>query len=105
MATSTAVVFDVVFPDQRSLGLHVLPVQLSLLDPSLPMTQVYGCQVTRSSLSNEVMEGDILVSINGIALLSGTEQAGMDQDQTILGTRSVCLLAPTPPICVPAYPP
>ena len=105
MATSTAVVFDVVFPDQRSLGLHVLPVQLSLLDPSLPMAQVYGCQVTRSSLSTEVIEGDILVSINGIALLSGTEQAGMDQDQTILGTRSVYLLAPTPPVCQPVNPP
>ena len=88
---TSCAVFDVVFPDQRSLGLHVLPLQLSLLDASLPTTQVYGCQVTRSSLSDEVQEGDILVSINGIALLSSTDQqlgteADQDANQTILGT-------------------
>ena len=84
----TASVFEVIFPDQRTLGLHVLPLRLSFTDDDLPTNQVYGCQVTRSSLTDEIQEGDILVSVNGIALLSSTnvpKREAADPNQTILG--------------------
>ncbi len=87
-SSQTASVFEVIFPDQRTLGLHVLPLRLSFTDDDLPTNQVYGCQVTRSSLTDDIQEGDILVSVNGIALLSSTnvpKGETTDPNQTILG--------------------
>ena len=87
-SVQTASVFEVIFPDQRTLGLHVLPLRLSFIDDELPVNQVYGCQVTRSSLTDDIQEGDILVSVNGIALLSSTnvpKGETVDPNQTILG--------------------
>ena len=85
----TASVFEMIFPDQRTLGLHVLPLRLNFSSDALPLptTQVFGCQVTRSSLTDDIQEGDILVSINGVALLSSTNSSGGNEDvnQTILG--------------------
>ena len=85
----SATVFEMIFPDQRTLGLHVLPLRLNFSSDALPLptTQVFGCQVTRSSLTDDIQEGDILVSINGIALLSSTNSSGGSEDvnQTILG--------------------
>ena len=46
----SATVFEMIFPDQRTLGLHVLPLRLNFSSYALqlPTTQVFGCQVTRS---------------------------------------------------------
>jgi len=69
------------------------------------MTQVFGCQVTRSSLSNEVMEGDILVSINDIPVAqwhrAGGDGPGPDHPRYAFnlppGAHAPCMCA-----CVPS---
>lgn len=60
---STAAIFDAYFPDEDT-GLHIAPFVVTCTALAGPLSTIDCCVVTRSELTNVIVPGDILISVN-----------------------------------------
>jgi hypothetical protein len=85
-----ATVFEVTFPTQLALGLSLSLLRVLYIDPLVDATYVDVCYVTSSSMTAQILPGDVLVDCNGINLLS---PQGNDHPSSALHTRDTFVKA------------